>query len=533
MPLDLDPVAIMEKALEVAASRLESQPEIAEMLLRQALKVDPEDPKALSLLGLTLYRRGKSNESVEYFKQSLVVKADDPDTLNNLALAYASLEEYEKSAECLQQALAIKPIRPTQFLFLNNLALQHRQMGQFDLALGYFKQALALEPHSPMIWCNLGGLYADIKNWEYAEFSYAKAIECDPEAAAPHVFISYIYGYRRDWEKAFTEYEHRFDHFDQLKHYRNVYDPDKKWTGEPLSGKTIILYGEQGWGDQIQYIRYAADLDARVIVHCAKPLEKLFARLPWVDQAFSDDITSLEPDKVPAHDCHCSLISLPYLLGDFNPKGCAYIKPSSVLRIDTVEEYRDQLRVGIAWAGSPLHPNDQCRSIPLREFETLQIDGVRLFSLQVGGSKRYYTELHKTIDFAEGGERVRMVDLTPLLTDYEQTAAVISGLDLIISADTSVVHLAGAMGIPCWVLLPYNSDWRWGDDGERTVWYDSLRLFRQGNPKDWSSVMQSVKGELQRVSQDLLQDKRSELQEAQAAGCQQGSLSQKLPGSLP
>jgi tetratricopeptide (TPR) repeat protein len=495
MPVNLDPDLIMEKALDVAASKIEQSPKVSEILLRQFLRIDPENPKALSLMGLTMYRLGHCQESLEFFRRSLTY-AEDPETYNNMALAYASIESYGKSVECLEKALSIKP---NQYLFVNNLALQYKQLGAYKLSELCFKRALDIES-APMVWCNLGGLYIDMKNTDKAFDCYKKAIEIEPELAAPHVFISYIYGFCQDWEKAFTEYEWRFDHFDQLKYYKKVYDVEKRWTGQNLDGKTVILYGEQGWGDQIQYVRYAEkvkDLGANVVVHCSKPLKTLFDVIPFVDETICHDIMNMERVVLPDYDYHCSLLSLPFLLKDFQPIGKPYIKTSYFVNIKNVEEYKNKLAVGIVWAGSPSHPNDQCRSMCLKEFDILQLDGVRLFNLQVGSSRRFYTATNKTVDFSIGGEKIRLVDMTPHMTDYEQSARILGGLDLIISVDTSVVHLAGAMGVPCWVLLPYNSDWRWGISGETTVWYDSLRLFRQESPNDWSGLMEIVKRELE------------------------------------
>jgi tetratricopeptide (TPR) repeat protein len=499
MSLDLDPESIINEAIDIAVSRLETQPKVAELLLRQTLKIDPDHPRALSLLGLALFRLGQHLESLVCFEKSIVHNIEDTDALNNMSLVYASLEEYEKSAECLEKALLIKP---DQYLFLNNLALQYKQMGDLDRAYRCFKSALDL-CQSPMVWCNLGGLYVDNKIWDDAYLCYLKAIYIDKSLAAPHVFISYVYGHLGYWEEAFEEYEWRFNHFDQLKHYKKAYDSEKKWRGEDLEGKTIILYGEQGWGDQIQYVRYVEQVKlkgANTIVHCSQPLQELFGKLPWIDEVICHDTKAMTTDILPKHDFHCSLMSLPLLLKDFKPSGTAYIKTSSILDIKGLEEYKGELAVGIAWAGSPSHPNDPWRSMYLQEFEPLQMDGVRLFNLQVGSSKRFYPGSNKTIDFALGGHKVRLVDLTPLMGSYDVTASVISGLDLIISVDTSIVHLAGAMGIPCWVLLPYNSDWRWGISGDRTDWYDSLRLFRQETPKDWGSVMKIVKRELEHLN---------------------------------
>ena len=499
MPLELDPEVVINKALDTAAGCIEAKPKVAYMILSQLLRVDKENQQAHAMLGLVCYRLGHKKEAVQHLHEAIRLKSDDAESYNNMALVYAAMGNYEESARWLEDALRIKP---DQYLFLNNLALQWKQLGEHQRAIECFERALAIKTE-PMVLCNLGGLYTDLKRWEDAKTCYNIAISVNPDIPAPKVFLSYVHGYLGDWETAFRLYENRFQHFEQLQFYNRAYDPAKRWCGTLLSGKRIILYGEQGWGDQLQYVRYVHQVKAAggyTIVHCAKPLKTLFDRLPFVDETFTDDIVGLadNPQSIPPHDFHCSLISLPFCLKDFVPTGEPYIRPGAVLRIREVEEYRHSFNVGIAWAGSPMHPNDLQRSMPLKEFEPLQLEGVRLFNLQVGGSKRHYPPIDATVDFAAGGQNVRLVDLTPMMTDYEQSAAVISGLDLIISVDTSVVHLAGAMGVPCWVLLPQNSDWRWGTEGDSTDWYDSLRLFRQG-PGGWSALMQQVREELSRV----------------------------------
>jgi hypothetical protein len=288
---------------------------------------------------------------------------------------------------------------------------------------------------------------------------------------------------------------------------------DKRWKGEPLEGKTIILFGEQGLGDTIQFSRYVKQLKrlgaGKVIVHCADTLNSVIGRVEGVDEVLNKDIdTSQEgftitmtDSLLPDYDYQCCTMSLPYILKDFNLDGRPYLKPKATLK--TKESYPDTFNIGIAWAGSPAHPNDAFRSVHLKYFEGLsRIPGVRLFNLQVNKQVHAYENGKRTIDFTEGGGNVRMVDMTPMITNFEDSATVITGLDLVISVDTALVHLAGALGVPCWVLLCYNPDWRWGIEGDATEWYDSLRLYRQSKKGDWESPFRKVEEDVQRLLQD-------------------------------
>lgn len=492
MPLDSNRELVLQKALDVAASFISNNPQVSEIILRQAMRVDPDNPKVISLLGMSLQNQDKCQEAVALL-EPLIERADvEPDWLNNLALSYAQLEYYEKSIELLENAIKLNP---SNYLFLNNLALQYRQSGRFNRAVDVFRKALDIH-NSPMVWCNLGGVYADSKMWEESERCYRSAIECDNSLAAPHVFLAYIHGTLGRWQEAFEEYEYRFNHFDQLQNYKRVYDKTKQWHGENVAGKRFLLYGEQGLGDQIQYVRYVQNLKQRgaiTVVHCGCELANLFKSLPYIDEVFTQDISQM-PDGalLSPYDFQSSLISLPYLLKDFDLVGSPYVWNSDVLPIKSLPQYSQTYNVGIAWAGSPLHPNDSHRSMHVKHFKALDMKGITLFNLQVGSSARIYSGSKRKVDFAEGGGDIKLVDLKPFMTDFRESARIIGDLDLIITVDTSLAHLAGAMGRPCWVLLPYNSDWRW-ETGNTTRWYNSIRLFRQKVPGDWKNVMQEVR----------------------------------------
>jgi hypothetical protein len=257
-----------------------------------------------------------------------------------------------------------------------------------------------------------------------------------------------------------------------------------------LSGRRILLYTEQGLGDAIQFIRYAAplrDAGATVLVASQPELVPLFATMDGVAAAVSRE------QPLPEYDVHASVMSLPRLLGttvETVPQNVPYIAANSELAAMWAERLRTYsgFRVGLVWAGSRGHRNDRTRSMSLDDLAPLTaIPGCQFFSLQIGSGA----------DQIERWRRCgRLVDLGPEAGTLESCAAAIAKLDLIISIDSAPAHLAGAMGRPVWVLLPYVADWRWLRNGEFTPWYPSMRLFRQGEPGDWQSVVNRVVWEL-------------------------------------
>lgn len=361
-----------------------------------------------------------------------------------------------------------------------------------------------------------------MKDLDKAEKCFSTALEIDPGFSAAHVDLACVAHFRGDYEKAFTHYEERFAHFSQLNFYMEKYDQSKRWKGESLEDKTILLYGEQGLGDSIHFVRYVKkvkELGAHTIVHCPKSLCRILSRCEGVDGILDRNIVNDRGEEFPDYDYQCSMMSLPFLLKCFDdPLNDPYIKPLTTF--DVKEKYHDTFNIGIMWAGSPAHPNDLYRSVHLNQFREIHsMPGVKLFNLQVDLRKRSYAKgSRKMVDLTKGCEDMKVVDMTTMIKDFEDTATIISGLDLLICVDTAIVHLAGAMDIPCWVLMPYNPDWRWGLEGKTTRWYKSLKLFRAekdpiqskaiaSTTEDcWAETFQDIKKELE--NEIILQNKR-------------------------
>ncbi|HEX4124338.1 MAG TPA: glycosyltransferase family 9 protein, partial [Tepidisphaeraceae bacterium] len=266
-----------------------------------------------------------------------------------------------------------------------------------------------------------------------------------------------------------------------------------QWQGEDIRGRTIVLRSEQGFGDMIQFVRYAplvAARGAKVILESNPELFRLLARVPGVEQVVRHG------DPLPPFDLHCPMMSLPHAFGtDLQsiPHEVPYLSADPELSArwgEAVADGAGKIKVGLAWGGNPKHSNERNRSMGLLELLGLSaIPGVQFYSLQKGPAAARLGEV---------AGRWSIADHTDRLTDFADTAALVSHLDLVITVDTSVAHLAGAMGKPVWLMLPFVAEWRWMVAREDSPWYPTMRLFRQGAPGEWADVVERVAGELGR-----------------------------------
>jgi hypothetical protein len=329
---------------------------------------------------------------------------------------------------------------------------------------------------------------------------YQEALSCieqslniNPDHFEPHLLRSLIWLTLGDFERGWRDYEYRW-------YYRTVSKPpgtQPQWDGSPLKEQVILLWAEQGFGDAIHFIRYASlvkQQGSKVVVRCPAKLTRLLSSCPGIDQLVPHNDAPL-----PAYEVHAPLMSLPRILGTAMqtiPANVPYLFADN----DLVEQWRRDLsnlngfRVGIAWQGDPSYRGDRDRSIPLRHFAPLgRVAGVRLISLQKGPGVEQLREVSGLFP---------VIDLGPWLDEsagaFMDTAAVMKNLDLVITSDTAVAHLAGAMGVPVWLALTFAPEWRWLLEREDSPWYPSMRLFRQAQRGDWEGVFARIADELRR-----------------------------------
>ncbi|HEX6512541.1 MAG TPA: tetratricopeptide repeat-containing glycosyltransferase family protein, partial [Chloroflexota bacterium] len=364
----------------------------------------------------------------------------------------------------------------------NNRGTLLQELGRPREAVAAYRQALAIRPHYPEALHNLSEALQDLHQMRDAIATCEQALALDPEFADAHCGLAFALLREGDLKRGFEQYEWRFRRRDYLPLRRELQGP--AWQGEDLKGKIVLLYVEpaQGFGDTLQFARFAPELAARgamVLVECQPALVRLFGSL-----AGAAGIVSLG-GHLPAFDLQASLMSLPYLLGttlETIPASVPYLAPPA----DVQTRWRKRLgaggafRVGLVWATHPGHERRRSpRTLALDALTPLaSIPRIQLFSLQKGAASLP----------ADMG----LIDLGPELGDFADTGAAIMNLDLVISVDTAVAHLAGALGRPVWTMLPFAAEWRWQLERRDSPWYPSMRLFRQPIWGDWTSVVAEV-----------------------------------------
>lgn len=419
--------------------------------LRTALEIKPDYPLALYNLGNALKPAGRSAEAIEAYERALALRPDYPECLNNYGNALKDLDRYDEAIAALRQAVALKPAFPEA---LHNLATALGELGRVDESNALFREALAAAPE-----------LAD------AQFGLSMGLLLKGE-------------YAEGWKY----YEARWRWGDFPGRKTQLAGP--MWQGEPFPGKTLHLYFEQGMGDTLQCLRYvplAAARGGKVVLEVNRAMRRLCAPLGRWAQVITGG------ERRPPYDLQCPMQSLPLAFGttlDTIPADVPYLHAEPAL----VAKWRSRigagrgLKVGLVWAGNPLQKSEPKRGIGLeRCLPLFGVPGVRWYSLMV-------SERAADIALAPPGA---ICDLSSELTDFAETAAVIANLDLVISTDTSVAHLAGALAAPTWVLLRHVPDWRWHLGRDDCPWYPAgMRLFRQPRIDDWDGVVGAVKAAL-------------------------------------
>lgn len=482
---------LVKDALEIAYKKFhEKKFEIVCVITEQILKVSPHECGAMQILGLSYSALQRHEEAISILQKSLQNNPNNPETLNDLALCESNKGNYDSAISYLEKAISIKPDMPELY---SNLGLQYRHKENHEKAIDCFNKCLSIK-ESHVTYAMIGGCYGEMKMLDEARKNIEKAIELKPDFAAAHVDLSSIYKLQSKWMEGFEEYEWRYDVHEQLQIWKKIYDPSKRWNGEEISGKRIIIHTEQGHGDAIHFARFLIPLKskgAHVILHCNSILKNIFSKL--ADEFFIEEPSNMkswqEGNDLPDHDFHCPLLSLPYVFKSI------FIYPSyiNVERKFDLSNYKNFHKIGIVWAGNPQHPNDRHRSCKLSLFKKIgEIPNVKLFSLMKDTRKRAYLHDKNPVDLTDGSDDMKVVDLRDKINDFEDTAAIINSLDMVVSIDSAVVHLAGAMGKPCILLLPWNPDWRWEIDGTNTIWYGSVEIIRQKEKGDWIPVFEEA-----------------------------------------
>lgn len=453
---------------------------------RQAIALKPDYAKAHGNLGNALREKKQLDEAITACRRAIELKPDFAEAFNNLSAAYRDAERYDEAIAACRQALALQPSFPEAHLNLGNAL---RDTGLEVEAVAAYRQAIALRPALAEAYTNLGTVLKDLGRLDEAVDAARRAVALQPDSPEAHYSLAFVLLLRGDFAEGWVEHEWRWLFKDFPAHRWTSSKP--QWDGSDLAHRTILLYCEQGYGDILQFIRYAplvAQRGGRVLAMCPAELHRLFRCIPDVTQWIAFD------EPLPPFDVQCPLMSLPLAFGttpETIPCSIPYLKADA----GDVERWRarlahepDGLKVGLVWAGRPTHKNDRNRSLPLAMLAPVAgIPNVNFYSLQKGGPSSQTKS-------PPGG--MTLVDWTDELNDFADTAALVANLDLVISVDTAVAHLTGALGTPVWLLAPHVTDWRWPPGSEDSPWYPTMRLFRQRAPNEWKEAIERAAGSL-------------------------------------
>jgi hypothetical protein len=404
------------------------------------------------------------------------------------------LRDLKRPAEALAAFDRALQLKPDFAEALSNRGLVLHELDRLDEALAAYDRSLQLRPDLADSHANRGNALQELGRHEEALAAYGRALAAWPGHEAIYLNESLSRLVTGDLAGGWPRYEWRWQHNSELPPARQFAEP--LWLGrEPIAGRTILVYAEQGLGDTIQFCRYArllAERGATVLLRVQPPLVALLQGLEGVSLVFGAG------EAPPPFDVHCPLLSLPLAFGttlETIPPGGAYLRPTGATFAGRLAAWgarlgaTDRPRVGLVWSGNVHHKNDRNRSIPLQAFAAIASPRARFIALQ--------NEI-RDADRAVLAQRGDIEWHGDALVDFAETAALVAQLDLVISVDTSVAHLAAAMGKPVWLLLPLNPDWRWLLGREDSPWYESMRLFRQTRRAAWGDVLERVGEELAR-----------------------------------
>jgi tetratricopeptide (TPR) repeat protein len=494
----------------------------AEASCRQAITLNPNSSSAYTHLALVLEEQGKHAVALACRQRANELAAKQAEEILRSGRAFQESRQFEQAEASLRQAMRVQPgsaaihtalasllqesgkpdqaeaefrealrLEPTAHAH-DNLGTALARQGKNAAARAQFLQALALAPGLINAMTNAGNTLASEGELAEAVQYFSQALQLNPDSAEAHYSRAMVRLLQGDFERGWPEYEWRWRARGVRRIQPNFQQP--LWDGSPLNGRTILLHTEGGFGDTVQFIRYAPRIKQRggtVLFDSHPAMVELLSRSEGIDQIIPRGA------PLPAFDVHAPLMSLPYIFGtrvETIPAAVPYISIDPAL----VERWRQEMaglrgfKIGIAWQGSPVHYHDRVRSFPLKCFEPLaRLAGVHLISLQKHAGREQIPEFAVRFPIADLGDR-----LDEASGAYLDTPAAMLSLDLVITPDSSLAHVAGALGVPVWLALPHVPEFRWLLDREDSPWYPTMRLFRQTSPGNWPGVFERMAAEL-------------------------------------
>ena len=516
---------ILAQAVEIARRHVTSMPRpgVNEVphSKNNTSKNNTDDYLQLFKQAVNLQAEGKHREAIDIYEKALSIVDSDPNLWQNLGVAYHKCKLFEKAEKALLKSIEVQPsnidaVYNLGVLYLDQklhdqakqqfhavLALNHDHLGacnnlahilfEFEekpaQALPLFERALKENPKDPRNWYNVANCLWSLRRLDESIEHYEKAIELEPNFVKAHWNLSNVLLLKGELQRGFQEYLWRWKR-PGMGNPETL--PVKLWHGETLDREKVLVYTEQGAGDNIQFVRYLEMLkkrNAKIILASPTNLIDLFSSLTWFDEVINKEYMHLLYNEVK---WQCPLLNLPTIFKtdlDSIPRQISYLRaPNHLVSLFNAifmkllgKELKSYFKIGFVWKGNPKHSNDKNRSCRFEDFMQLfDVPGTQWFSLQL---------MKEPLPV----RRDNLFNMAPYLASFAHTAAIIEHLDLVISVDTSVAHLAGALGKPVWTLLPWLPDWRWGIEGESTPWYPTMRLIRQERPKDWEGVFKKMR----------------------------------------
>lgn len=456
----------------------------------KAISLKPNYADANINKGNVLQELGCLEEAVHNFNQAITVNPRSEKSWLGLGIALRELKQSEESLLAFDKAIQFKPDYAEAYC---NKGLTLQNLRHFDEAVTCYDQAILLKPDYADAFCNKGACLSDLRKIEEGIACVERAIEIDPQHIHAHWNKSLFHLLSGNLKTGWQEYEWRWDMLEKEKKHTPRVFTQPLWLGkESIQGKTILLHAEQGLGDTLQFCRYAslvANLGATVILEVQAPLGKLLSNLEGVSQVVAPG------EPLPQFDYQCPLLSLPLALKteiDNIPALAKYLvsDEKKLAHWQSILGEKKLPRVGIVWSGNAGYGNDINRSISLNDLIDHLPDNCEYISLQkeIRDTDRQILNLDKKIRHFGGA-----------FQDFLDTAALCDSMDLVISVDTSVAHLAGALGKPTWIMLPHNSDWRWLLEREDSPWYPSVKLYRKPTTGSWDAIMSRIQKDLKGI----------------------------------
>ena len=461
----------------------------AEIIYNEILETEPENIDSLFSLGTLKLQQGKLEEARLILEKATTLKPDHANAYNNLGTVFKEQFKPDDAVKSYKKSITLRPDYAMAHCNLGNLL---KDLGRFEESEESCRHAISYQHDYSDAHNNLASTLQKQGRHSEAIISYNMAIKYNPENINAHINRSSALLLTENFKDGWPEYEWRL----HTKNCNSGTFHQKQWDGTRLNGKSILVHAEQGFGDTIQFIRYLPmikSLGGYVIFACQKNLINLLKNCDGIDK-----IIELMPEVEINFDTHIHLLSLPGIFGtniDSIPSHTPYVTVDPEL----AEQWRlrfancNDFKIGIVWAGRPTY-KDHYRSCSLDDFAPLaEIPGVTFYSLQKGPASD---------EILNPPKDMRIINLDKELTDFSDTAAVMNNLNLIISTDTAVVHLAGAMGKPIWSILHRSADWRWFLDRNKSPWYPTMRLFRQTKFNNWKMVFDQTSDALLQILND-------------------------------